>query len=70
MLEAVSDPKHEEFDEYTEWLGEDFDPEEFSLATTNAILQRIAEQPQTAPPRRSGTSTRARGPPRQPHGAS
>ncbi len=41
MLEAVSDPKHEEFDEYTEWLGEDFDPEEFSLATTNAILQKI-----------------------------
>lgn len=41
MLEAVCDPKHEEFDEYTEWLGEDFDPEEFSLATTNAILQTI-----------------------------
>lgn len=41
MLAAVSDPKHEEFDEYTEWLGEGFDPEEFSLATTNAILQKI-----------------------------
>lgn len=41
MLEAVSDPKHQDFDEYTEWLGEGFDPEEFSLATTNVILQKV-----------------------------
>jgi hypothetical protein len=41
MLEAISDPGHEEFDEYTEWLGEGFDPEAFSLATTNAILQKL-----------------------------
>ncbi len=41
MSAAVSDPKHEEFDEVTEWLGEGFDPEAFSLAATNAILQKI-----------------------------
>jgi hypothetical protein len=41
MLEAISDPKHEEHDESIEWLGDDFDPEEFSVATTNAVLQRL-----------------------------
>ena len=41
LLEAISDPGHEEFDEYIEWVGKDFDPEEFSLATTNAILQKL-----------------------------
>ncbi len=41
LLEAIADPEHEEFDEYIEWVGKDFDPEEFSLATTNAALQRI-----------------------------
>lgn len=41
LLEAISDPAHEEFDDYIEWVGKDFDPEEFSLATTNAALQRL-----------------------------
>ena len=41
LLEAISDPAHDEFDEYVEWVGKDFDPESFSVATTNAALQRI-----------------------------
>ena len=41
LLNAISDPGHEEFDEYIEWVGKDFDPEEFSVATTNAILQKL-----------------------------
>jgi hypothetical protein len=41
LLEVISDPGHEEHDESVEWVGDDFDPEEFSLATTNAALQRI-----------------------------
>ncbi len=41
LLGAISDPAHEEFEEYIEWVGKDFDPEEFSLATTNAALQRL-----------------------------
>lgn len=41
LLEAIADPEHEEFDEYIEWVGKDFDPEEFSVAATNAALQRI-----------------------------
>lgn len=38
MLEAVSDPKHPEYENYREWLGEDFDPEHFDLNETNQFL--------------------------------
>jgi len=31
LLEIISDPKHEEYDEYMEWLEEDFDPEAFDI---------------------------------------
>jgi hypothetical protein len=41
MLEALTDPHHEEHDEYMEWAGEDFDPEAFELAAVNATLQRV-----------------------------
>ena len=47
MLEAISDPKHEEFDEYTEWLGEDFDPEEFSWPPPTPSCKR-SDQPAAA----------------------
>jgi hypothetical protein len=41
MLRAIEDPGHEEHDEYLEWVGDDFDPEEFDLATTNVIFQKL-----------------------------
>ena len=41
LLNAIEDPGHEEHDEYIEWVGNDFDPEEFNLATTNVILQHL-----------------------------
>jgi hypothetical protein len=41
LLNALEDPGHEEHDEYIEWVGKDFDPEEFDLATTNVILQKL-----------------------------
>jgi hypothetical protein len=41
LLNAIEDPGHEEHDEYIEWVGDDFDPEEFNLATTNVILQHL-----------------------------
>jgi hypothetical protein len=39
MLEAISDPRHEQHDEILEWLGGDFDPEAFSVDDVN---QRLA----------------------------
>ncbi|MGE5591908.1 MAG: plasmid pRiA4b ORF-3 family protein [Bacillota bacterium] len=38
LLEAVRAPEHPEHGEMTEWLGGDFDPEEFDLEATNRAL--------------------------------
>jgi hypothetical protein len=39
LLEALNDPTHEQHEELTEWHGGAFDPEAFSLAEVNAMLQ-------------------------------
>jgi hypothetical protein len=41
FVEAISDPKHPEHDEYLEWVGDDFDPEAFNLNGVNAQLSRM-----------------------------
>ena len=38
LLEIISDPLHEEYDEMMEWLGGSFDPEEFEIDLVNCIL--------------------------------
>jgi hypothetical protein len=38
LLEILADKSHPEHAERMEWLGEDFDPEEFCIATANRIL--------------------------------
>ena len=43
LLEAISDPEHEQHEELLGWLGDDFDPEAFSVDEVNrrfAPLQR------------------------------
>jgi hypothetical protein len=41
FLDAISDPDHEEHDDYVGWIGHPFDPDAFDLAATNAALQRV-----------------------------
>ena|ERR1700736_1913260 len=41
FVEAVTDPTHEEHVDYVQWVGRPFDPEAFSVAATNAALQRV-----------------------------
>ena len=41
FLEAITDPDHEEHDDYVGWIGRYFDPEAFDLAMVNAALQRV-----------------------------
>lgn len=41
FLAAIRDPNHEEHDEYLDWIGGEFDPEEFDLAEFDAALRRI-----------------------------
>jgi hypothetical protein len=43
FLEAIADPEHERHDEYVEWIGRRFDPEEFDPAAFDEDLQTMLE---------------------------
>ena len=38
LLEAISNPKHRDYENMLEWLGGEFDPEEFNLEEINGKL--------------------------------
>jgi hypothetical protein len=38
LLEVLADPAHPERTEPIEWIGEQFDPDEFAVATADATL--------------------------------
>lgn len=52
ILEAIQDPDDPEFNDYVEWLGADFDPDEFDLVTVNQKLANLTapEREKYAPP--------------------
>ena len=39
MLQIVKNPDHEEYEEYVEWLGEEFDPKYFNKNEINEMLK-------------------------------
>ncbi len=39
LLEAIRDPENEQHDELLDWLGEEYDPEEFSVESVNRVLR-------------------------------
>ena len=39
LLEAIKDPNHPEYEEWIEWVGDDFDPEFFDIDDVNERLQ-------------------------------
>jgi hypothetical protein len=41
FVEAIQDPKHEQHDELLEWVGGEFDPEEFDLEETDKALEQV-----------------------------
>jgi hypothetical protein len=41
FLEAIADPEHEMHIDYTDWIGDDFDPEEFDLNDINQGLKYL-----------------------------
>jgi hypothetical protein len=41
FLDALADPGHAEHHLYSDWIGGAFDPDAFSVATVNALLQEI-----------------------------
>ncbi len=40
LLKVLNDPDHEEYEHYSSWVGDDFDPEYFNLERINTIFQR------------------------------
>jgi len=50
LLDAINDPNHEQHDEMLEWVGDDYDPETFSLDEVNrrlALLRRRGAGPKS-----------------------
>ena len=41
MLEILDDPEHPEYEEMLEWLGEEFDPDAFSVEAVNKMLRKV-----------------------------
>ncbi len=39
FLDAIQDPKHEQHEEMSKWIGGDFDPEEFDIEAVNEELK-------------------------------
>jgi len=41
LLAALRDPKHPQHEQLTEWLGGEFDPDEFDLDATNRKFRQV-----------------------------
>ena len=41
FLEAIQNPNHPEHEGYLEWVGDEFDPEEFDLDAVNEALRAL-----------------------------
>ncbi len=48
LLEAISDPAHEQYEEAVEWFGDDFDPEAFSVDEINRRFAPLQRRPKKA----------------------
>jgi len=41
LVEAISDPTHERHEEMLDWIGDDFDPQAFSVDKVNRLLTPV-----------------------------
>lgn len=44
MLAVLKEPDHEEYENYMDWLGEDFDPEYFDKEEVNELLRTLKDK--------------------------
>ena len=56
LLDALGDPTHEQHDELLDWIGDDYDPDAFSIEDVNRMLMPLR--------RRRGNTSRGRAPAR------
>jgi len=40
LLDAMADPEHDRYEELVDWIGHEFDPEEFDTDLVNATFRR------------------------------
>jgi len=43
FLQAIADPSHPEYEDMLEWIGGDFDPEQFNLLEVNNLLREYCD---------------------------
>jgi hypothetical protein len=48
LLEALAEPNHERYEELCEWIGDDFDPQAFSVENVNRMLSPKRRQGRAA----------------------
>ena len=41
LIEVLADPKHSEYEELADWIGESYDTQHFDLADTNRLCKRV-----------------------------
>ena len=41
FLKAIRNPRHREHDEMLEWVGGEFDPEEFDVKAVNKAIRKV-----------------------------
>jgi hypothetical protein len=41
-VEALADPNHERYEEMLDWIGDDFDPQAFSVDKVNKMLAPLS----------------------------
>jgi hypothetical protein len=61
LLEAISDPKHEDHEDMLDWVGDGFDPAAFDLEGVNEELAYLASRWNKAPRRRKADPSSASG---------
>jgi pRiA4b ORF-3-like protein len=42
LVEALADPNHERHEEMLDWIGDDFDPQAFSVDKVNKMLAPLS----------------------------
>ena len=48
LLDALGDPAHKQYDELRDWVGDDYDPDAFSIKEVNRMLAPLRRRDKTS----------------------
>ena len=49
LLDAIGDPTHDQYEELRDWVGDDYDPQAFSIDDVNHILTPLPQRRSKTP---------------------